>query len=584
MVNLLHSNSSNSFSSALSSLAKRLVNEGLLDEQQALTAQFEAQQKNQRFIHYLSANEQINGDLLAFLVAEEFGLPYLDLDTFNTCYLPKKIVDEQVLRKHQALPLLLNNNILNLALATPTNLAALDEIQFQTGLIIHPIMVAKNKLLKVLETSLEADASTLDDLESIELEAQQLDNHLINNDYDLFIDEKQSISGQQEDAPIIKFVNKILLDAVQRGASDLHFEPFEHSYRIRSRIDGILHEITRPPLQLHTKLAARIKVMARLNIAERRIPQDGSIKLKLSKTRSIDFRVNTLPTLWGEKIVLRILDAKTTQLGIEQLGFEPEQQQLYEAALANPQGLILVTGPTGSGKTVSLYTGLNILNTPQRNISSVEDPIEINLEGINQVNVNPKVGLNFATSLRAFLRQDPDVLMVGEIRDLETAEIAIKAAQTGHLVLSTLHTNSAAATINRLFNMGIPAYNLASSLQLIIAQRLARKLCPKCKTACNTPHSALIELGFTEQQLSNNTLYKAVGCNQCTAGYQGRLGIYEVVKITPELADLMMQNADLKTLETQAKRQGFHNLRTTGRNKVLAGLTSIDELIRITMN
>ncbi|HKM15417.1 MAG TPA: type IV-A pilus assembly ATPase PilB [Marinospirillum sp.] len=563
---------------ALNALARRLVNEGLLNEQQALVAQSEAQQKNQLFIHYLSTTKQINGDLLAFLVAEEFGLPYLDLDTFNTRYLPKKVVDEQVLRKHQALPLLLKNNILNLALATPTNLAALDEIQFQTGLIIHPIIVAKNKLLKMLETSLEADTSTLDDLESIELEAQQLDSDFVNNDEDF------AIGGKQDDAPIIKFVNKIMLDAVQRGASDIHFEPFEHSYRIRSRIDGILHEITRPPLSLHSKLAARIKVMARLNIAERRLPQDGSIKLKLSITRSLDFRVNTLPTLWGEKIVLRILDGNAAKLGIEQLGFEPEQQRLYEAALANPHGLILVTGPTGSGKTVSLYTGLNILNTPQRNIASVEDPIEINMEGINQVNVNPKVGLDFAAALRAFLRQDPDVLMVGEIRDLETAEIAIKAAQTGHLVLSTLHTNSAAATINRLFNMGIPAYNLATSLQLIIAQRLARKLCRKCKITCDTPQSALLKLGFSEQQLIKNTRYKALGCDQCTAGYQGRLGIYEVVKITPELADLMLQGADPRAIETKAQQQGFFDLRAAGRNKVLAGLTSVDELIRVTMN
>lgn len=577
MVNLLNPNSLNSFSSTLNSLAKRLVREGLLDEYQALAAQSEAQQKNQLFIHYLNSIGWINGDLLAALVAEEFGLPYLDLDAFDIRYLPKKIVDEQLLRKHQALPLLLRGNVLNLALANPTNLAAIDEIQFQTGLIVNTIMVAQSKLLQMLETSLETDIEALGDLESLELEAMQQDKGIIGN-------QDLSLEAGQDDAPIIKFVNKVLLDAVQQGASDIHLEPFEHSYRIRNRVDGILHQITRPPLLLHGRLSARIKVMARMNLAERRLPQDGSIKLRLSKTRSIDFRVNTLPTLWGEKIVLRILDANTAKLGIEQLGFEPEQQQLYEAALANPHGLILVTGPTGSGKTVSLYTGLNILNTPQRNISSVEDPIEINMEGINQVNVNAKVGLDFAAALRAFLRQDPDVLMVGEIRDLETAEIAVKAAQTGHLVLSTLHTNSAAATINRLFNMGIPAYNLASSLQLIIAQRLARKLCPKCKTTCNTPHSVLIELGFSEQQLANNTLYKALGCNQCTAGYKGRLGIYEVVKITPELADLIMQGASPRLIEAKAQQQGFLNLRSTGRKKVLAGLTSVDELMRVTVD
>lgn len=561
----------------LNALARRLVNEGLLDEHQALTAESEAQQKNQPFIHYLSSMSWINGDLLAALVAEEFGLPYLDLDTFNTRYLPKQIVDEQLLRKHQALPLLLRGNVLNLALATPTNLAAIDEIQFQTGFIVNTIMVAQPKLLQLLEVSLETDLDALGDLESLELEAVKQNEGVTDH---LGV----SLEAGQDDAPIIKFVNKILLNAMQQGASDIHFEPFEHSYRIRSRIDGILHPVTHPPLSLHGRLSARIKVMARMNITERRLPQDGSIKLKLSKTRTIDFRVNTLPTLWGEKIVLRILDANTAKLGIEQLGFEPQQQQLYEAALANPHGLILVTGPTGSGKTVSLYTGLNILNTPQRNISSVEDPIEINMEGINQVNVNAKVGLDFAAALRAFLRQDPDVLMVGEIRDLETAEIAVKAAQTGHLVLSTLHTNSAAATINRLFNMGIPAYNLAASLQLIIAQRLARKLCPKCKTICDMPPSVLIELGFTAQQLAEKTIYKAVGCNQCTAGYKGRMGIYEVVKITPELADLIMQGASPRVIEAKSQQQGFPNLRISGCNKVLAGLTSVAELMRVTID
>ena len=560
----------------LNSLARRLVREGLLDEYQALTAQKDAQQQKLPFIHYLSSTGRINSDLLAYLVAEEFGLPYLDLDTFDTRYLPKKAVDEQLLRKHQALPLYKRGNVLSLALSTPTNLAAIDEIQFQTGLTIHPIIVAEEKLHQMLETSLETDIAALGDLESIELEALQLDKNRVDN-------EALAIETGQDDAPIIKFVNKILLDAVRRGASDIHFEPFEYSYRIRSRIDGILHEITRPPLSLRSRLAARIKVMARMNISERRLPQDGSIKLKISKTRSLDFRVNSLPTLWGEKIVLRILDASSAKLGIEELGFEPEQKALYEEALANPQGLILVTGPTGSGKTVTLYTGLNILNKPQANISSVEDPVEINMEGVNQVNVNPKVGLDFATALRAFLRQDPDVIMVGEIRDLETAEIAIKAAQTGHLVLSTLHTNSAAATINRLFNMGIPTYNLASSLQLIIAQRLARKLCSKCKSACNTSKPILLKLGFTEQELAEHTLYKAVGCNQCTAGYKGRTGIYEVVKITHELSDLIMQGASVHEIDAKAREQGFPDLRMSGRKKALAGFISIDELTRVTM-
>ena len=437
-------------------------------------------------------------------------------------------------------------------------------------------MFLKKSYIKFLERSLETDISALGDLDNAELEALEVDNNPID-------DENLSFNASQEDAPIVKFVNKILLDAVRKGASDIHFEPFEQSYRIRSRIDGILHEVTRPPLSLRGRLAARIKVMARMNISERRIPQDGSIKLKISKTRSLDFRVNTLPTLWGEKLVLRILDASSAKLGIEQLGFEPEQQKLYEAALARPQGMILVTGPTGSGKTVSLYTGLNILNTTERNISSAEDPVEINMEGINQVNVNPKVGLTFAAALRAFLRQDPDVVMVGEIRDLETAEIAIKAAQTGHLVLSTLHTNSASATINRLFNMGIPAYNLAASLQLIIAQRLARKLCSKCKAPSNTPKQVLLDLGFTEGELTNHTIYKPRGCNQCTSGYKGRTGIYEVVKITDALAELIMQGASVREIDLKAREQGFPDLRMAGRKKVLAGLLSIDELTRVTM-
>lgn len=564
-------------SNLLSSLSRRLMREGLLDEYEALSAQADAQQKNLSYIHYLSSSGRINSDLLASLVAEEFGLPYLDLDAFDSRYLPKQVVDEQLLRKHQVLPLLLKENTLSLAISTPTNLAAIDEIKFHTGLVINPIIVAEDKLHSLLEKSLETAISALGDLDDAELEALELPFSPAN-------DENLILEHSQDDAPIVRFVNKVLLTAVQKGASDIHFEPFENSYRIRSRVDGILHEVTRPPLSLRGRLAARIKVMARMNISERRIPQDGSIKLRLSKTRSIDFRVNSLPTLWGEKIVLRILDASSTKLGIEQLGFEPEQQKLYEEALAHPQGMILVTGPTGSGKTVTLYTGLNILNTSERNISSVEDPVEINMEGVNQVNVNPKVGLDFATALRAFLRQDPDVIMVGEIRDLETAEIAVKAAQTGHLVLSTLHTNSASATINRLMSMGIPPYNLASSVQLIIAQRLARKLCTKCKVACDEPKKALLDLGFTEQELAEHTLYKAVGCNLCTAGYKGRTGIYEVVKITPDIANLILTGAGPRNTYLTMREQGFAGLRTSGRKKVLAGIISVGELTRVTMD
>jgi len=561
----------------LSSLSKRLIRDGLLDEGEALAAQIKAKEDGQTFSHYLNSTGHVDSDHLANLIAEEFGLPYLDLEAVDTKQFPKKLVDENLLRKHQALPILLRDNQLSLALSTPTNLAAIDEIQFQTGLIINPIIVSETKLHQVLETSLETDIGSLGDLDDTELEGLETS--------DTQVEEELTGDGVggKDDAPIVKFVNKVLLDAIRRGASDIHFEPYEHSYRVRCRIDGILHEMTRPPLSLRGRLAARLKVMAKLNISERRIPQDGGIKLRLSKTRAIDFRVNTLPTLWGEKIVLRILDANAAKMGIEQLGFEPEQQKLYEQALANPQGMILVTGPTGSGKTVTLYTGLNLLNTPERNIASAEDPVEINMDGINQVNINTKVGLDFASALRAFLRQDPDVVMVGEIRDLETAETAVKAAQTGHLVLSTLHTNSAAATLNRLMNMGIPAYNLAASVQLIIAQRLARRLCPKCKKPSDLPHETLLEIGFTEQELAENTLFQAVGCSQCTKGYKGRVGIYEVVKITHELADLVMRSGNALEINDKARQQGFPDLRQSGRSKVLAGLTSVDELTRVTM-
>ncbi|SFX04211.1 type IV-A pilus assembly ATPase PilB [Marinospirillum alkaliphilum] len=561
----------------MSSLSRRLVREGLMDEGEALSAQADARNKNEPFIHYLASTGRIEPDLLASVVAEEFGLPYLDLDAFDPKQFPKKLVDEKLLRKHQVMPLLVRGNILSLGMSTPTNLAAMDEIQFQSGLIIHPVIVAEDKLHSVLESSLETDIAALGDLDGDDLAGLEVTEDQLPDD------ETVGAEGGAEDAPIVKFVNKVLLDAMRKGASDIHFEPFEHSYRIRFRIDGMLHEVTRPPLSLRGRLAARLKVMAKMNISERRIPQDGAIKLRLSQTRTIDFRVNTLPTLWGEKIVLRILDASSTKIGIEQLGFEPEQQRLYEEALSHPQGMILVTGPTGSGKTVTLYTGLNILNIPERNISSAEDPVEINMEGINQVNVNPKVGLDFATALRAFLRQDPDVVMVGEIRDLETAEVAVKAAQTGHLVLSTLHTNSASATLNRLMNMGVPPYNLAASVQLIIAQRLARKLCPRCKIPDETPADVLESIGFTPAQLEGRTLYKAVGCSHCTNGYKGRVGIYETVKITPELADMIMHGAGALDLNRKARELGFDDLRMSGRKKVLAGTTSLAELTRVTM-
>ena len=396
---------------------------------------------------------------------------------------------------------------------------------------------------------------------------------------------KEAEDSAVDETPIVRFVNKVLLDAIRQGASDIHFEPYEKDYRVRFRTDGMLQEVVHPPRNLAPRLSARLKVMSQMDISERRVPQDGRIQLKLSKNRNIDFRVNTLPTLFGEKIVLRILDPTSAQMGIDALGYEPEQKAMYMRALDQPQGMILVTGPTGSGKTVSLYTGLNILNEPHRNISTAEDPVEINLSGINQVHVNPRVGLGFAEALRSFLRQDPDVIMVGEIRDLETAEIAVKAAQTGHLVLSTLHTNSAAETITRLLNMGVPAFNLATSVSLIIAQRLARRLCKECKVpADHIPHDVLLQEGFTEKMLEGATIMKAVGCKVCSDGFKGRVGVYEVVRITQSIANLVMTNANSMDIARQAREEGFHDLRQAALLKAAQGLITLEEVNRVTID
>ncbi|SEI41152.1 type IV pilus assembly protein PilB [Allopseudospirillum japonicum] len=562
---------------ALNGLARRLVNDQVLTEAQAIQATQAARQANQSLLHYLSGNKEINGQLLALAVAEEFGLPFLDLSAFDFEQLPKEIVNEKLIRQHQVLPLLKRGNRLYVAVSNPTNLSALDEIQFQTGLMVQAIIVAEDILHTLVSRFLEGEEEALGDLESEELENLEVDNQ----------DEGGNLTentASTDDAPIVRFVNKILLDAIKRGASDIHFEPYEKHYRIRFRTDGILHEVTRPPSNLRARLSARLKVMARLNLSERRIPQDGSIKLKVSKTRSIDFRVNTLPTLWGEKIVLRVLDPAAAKLGVDQLGFDSAQKKLFLETLEQPQGMLLVTGPTGSGKTVTLYTGLNLLNTSERNISTAEDPVELNVDGINQVNVNPKVGLDFATALRAFLRQDPDIVMVGEIRDLETAEISIKAAQTGHLVLSTLHTNSAAETLNRLMNMGIASFNIATSVSLIVAQRLARRLCEHCKKPADHPKHALLEAGFSEAQLAKAQIYRPIGCEKCTQGYKGRVGIYEVVKITPKLSRAIMESANALELSQLARAEGFPDLRAVGLNKVLQGLTSLEEVNRVTLD
>ena len=566
---------SNNRNVTLTGLARRFVDDGLLDEDTAKDAFLQASQNRIPLITYLTQNHLADSSKLAFSAAMEFGVSVLDLDSFLPEMMPEKVVDEKLVRKHNALPLYKRGNRLFIAVSDPTNIQALDEIKFNTGLSTDAILVDDAKLRTAIDKYLESQDTTMGDLDDADLEGVETEG----GDQD---DDGTVSATEVDDAPIVKYVNKMLLDAIRGGASDIHFEPYEKIYRVRYRTDGILKEISRPSIKLAPKISARVKIMAQLDISERRIPQDGRIKMKLSKTKAIDFRVNTLPTLWGEKIVLRILDPSQAKLGIDVLGYEEDQKKLYMDALAQPQGMILVTGPTGSGKTVSLYTGLNILNTPGINISTAEDPAEINLEGINQVNVNTKVGLGFAEALRAFLRQDPDVIMVGEIRDLETANIAIKAAQTGHLVLSTLHTNSAAETLTRMMNMGVPAFNIATSVSLIIAQRLGRRLC-SCKQPADIPKDVLLKEGFTQEQIDTGfTLYRPKGCDKCSNGYKGRVGIYEVVKITEELASMIMEEASSIKIAKQAQAEGFRNLRQSALLKVMEGVTSLEEANRVT--
>jgi type IV pilus assembly protein PilB len=513
---------------------------------------------------------------IATASAHEFGVPLVDISVVDLDPDVIKLVDEKLVRAHRALPLFKRGARLFVAVSDPTNLAALDEIKFHVGVNTEAILAEEDKLARIIDKALESTDTGMSDLSDVDLEGLEISSEEEDAGAEVS-------SSDADDTPVVRFVNKVLLDAINRGASDIHFEPYEKFYRVRIRQDGMLREVTNPPIALAPKISARIKVMSRLDISERRVPQDGRIKLTLSKTRAIDFRVSTCPTLWGEKIVMRILDPSSAKLGIDALGYEPEQKQAYMDALNRPYGMILVTGPTGSGKTVSLYTGLNILNTAERNISTAEDPAEINLPGINQVNVNPKVGLTFAAALRAFLRQDPDIVMVGEIRDLETGEIAIKAAQTGHLVLSTLHTNDAPQTITRLANMGIPAYNVASALLLIIAQRLARRLCNNCKAVDEVPRAVLLEEGFTEDDLAKGvTLYKAVGCDQCNMGYKGRTGIYQVMPISEAMQKCILEGSNAMEIAEQAKKEGINDLRRSGLLKAMAGLTSLEEINRVT--
>ena len=569
----------------LKGFAARLVESGLLEPQAALLAEQEANEAGESLLLHIITHGLASAREATLVAAWEYGLPYVDLDAIRIDSLPSiDELPEKVLRKLGVLPLYRREHRLTVGVPSPSTLTHLDELQFATGLSIESVLVAADQLAPALEQYLEAGEESAMDmlsedgeaLDGLEFEGEEDNNH------------DMAITANSDDAPVVRFVHKVLLDAIKRGASDIHFEPYESTYRIRFRIDGMLVENTRPPFNMRNRISARLKVMSRMDISERRLPQDGAIKLRLSKSRSIDFRVNTLPTVYGEKLVLRILDPSSAKMGIEALGFEPEQRAMFEKTLGEPQGMILVTGPTGSGKTVTLYTGLNILNTPERNISTAEDPVELKVEGVNQVNVLPKIGLDFASALRAFLRQDPDVVMVGEIRDKETAEIAVKAAQTGHLVLSTLHTNSAPETLTRLSNMGIAPFNIASSVSLIIAQRLARRLCPHCRQPAEIPQEAMASMGFSAENgfsaedLENATIYRPTGCSQCTLGYKGRVGIYEVMPISDEMSRLIMREGTAIELAEQARKEGLSDLRRSGLRKVMAGMTSLEEVNRIT--
>ncbi len=568
-----------SLRAALSGLPQRLVLDGLIDEAAMLDAIVSARERKTHLVSWLVSHDLAAARDIAIAAAQEFGVPLLDLDAVNIDLDVVRIVSEKLMAKHRVLPLVKRGKRLHVGVSDPTNLHAVDEIKFQTGLAIEAVIVEEDKLQRAVQKAIEQVDTSMPSLTEEDFDLENLDISST--------DETEAETGRDdiEDAPIVRFVNKIMLDAIRKNASDIHFEPYERYYRIRLRVDGVLREVAQPPVQLATKLAARLKVMSRLDIAERRVPQDGRIKMRLSKNRSIDFRVSSCPTLFGEKIVLRILDASTAMMGIDALGYEPFQKELYLKTLERPQGMILVTGPTGSGKTVSLYTGLSILNVEDTNISTAEDPAEIVLPGVNQVNVNPKVGLTFASALRAFLRQDPDVIMVGEVRDLETAEIAIKAAQTGHLVLSTLHTNDAPQTLTRMVDMGVKPYAIATSVSLIIAQRLARRLCQNCKASLTLPAEALLKEGFSQNQVNKGDfkIHKAVGCSQCTDGYKGRVGIYEVLPVTEAIGRIILEGGSAPHIRDQARKDGVWDLRTSGLKKVMDGLTSLEEVNRVTV-
>jgi type IV pilus assembly protein PilB len=562
---------------SLIGLAKRLAKEGLLGEAEAAHASDAAAARETSLVAHLVETMGLDAAQIALCASSEFGLPVFDLDAFDAELLSLHGVSDQIIRKYRALPLFRRGNRLFAAVSDPTDYRALDEIKFSSGLSTEAVLVPHDKLSALLAKVLaSSENQPLDDINDADLDA-------------LVVQDEESDPGagtsniDVDDAPVVRYVNKLLLDAINKGASDLHFEPYEKRYRVRYRVDGILREMAAPPPGLANRLAARIKVLARLDIAERRVPQDGRIKLKVSRNRSVDLRVSTCPTLYGEKIVMRVLDGGNGLLTVDELGFNPHQRELFEQNLQKPYGMVLITGPTGSGKTMTLYAGLKELNQPGINISTAEDPVEIVMEGVNQVNVNVKAGLTFATALRSFLRQDPDVILIGEIRDLETAEIAVKAAQTGHLVLATLHTNDAPQTITRLINMGVPSYNVAAALNLIMAQRLARRLCKVCRRPLELPRKTLLKEGFGEEEIDAGlTIYEAGGCDHCTDGYKGRIGIYQVMTISDEMRKLITREASDIEIAAQAQREGIADLIRAGLDKVREGVTSLSEIHRIT--
>jgi len=562
----------------LSGLARRLIAEDFIDEVQVRDALDKAAEEKTSLISYLAQHQIVDAKIIALASAHEFGIPLFDLDAMDLEQAPVKLVSESLIERHQALPLFRRGGKLFVAVADATNIKALDEIKFHTNLTVDPVLVAADALSRAIESAMDAggdfagglgdDDEGLEDVDFGDDRAEAEEDHV-------------SVSAASE-TPVVRFVNKVLLDAIKRGASDIHFEPYERKYRVRLRMDGVLKAVASPPVKMSRRLAARLKVMSSLDISETRVPQDGRIKLNLSKGRSIDFRVSSCPTLFGEKIVLRILDAAAAKMGIDKLGYEEEQKKLFLGALHKPQGMVLVTGPTGSGKTVSLYTGLNILNEEQRNISTVEDPVEIRMHGINQVQQNVRQGMTFAKALRSFLRQDPDVIMVGEIRDLETAEIAIKAAQTGHMVLSTLHTNDAPQTVARLMNMGVAPYNITSAVSLIIAQRLARRLCTHCRHTIDIPKEALLKEGFKAEEIEDLVIYDAEGCSHCNEGYKGRVGFYQVMPLSEPIQKIILEGGNALDISAEAKKEGILDLRAAAMNKVREGLTSLAEMNRVT--